>query len=197
MVTLMKNNEGKLLKLTSAFFYKSDIEPEVINLRETTVAIGIAGVLSGYHGAFSHTKGFKPIKELADMRGERYTIIDFTLRVHPFSDSSATQEGMLLNFKQMTKAQIQPIYDEIACQDPFLVEKIKSHSGMEKALIDCPQLLADILPNLTSYQEAVFMHTIKPSASPTLVVASIHPDQISKLVISASCRFNRNCKVIW
>lgn len=43
----MKNNEGKLLKLTSAFFYKSDIEPEVINLRETTVAIGIAGVLSG------------------------------------------------------------------------------------------------------------------------------------------------------
>lgn len=62
----MKNNEGKLLKLTSAFFYKSDIEPEVINLRETTVAIGIAGVLSGYHGAFSHTTGFKPIKELAD-----------------------------------------------------------------------------------------------------------------------------------
>lgn len=69
------------------------------------------------------------------MRGERYTIIDFTLRVHPFSDSSATQEGMLLNFKQMTKAQIQPIYDEISCQDPFLVEKLNLTVVWKKPLL--------------------------------------------------------------
>lgn len=193
----MKKKEGKLLKLMSAFFYDTEEEPEIINLRESMVAVGIPGVLSGYHGSFSQTKGFKPIKEIADLEGKRYTIIDFTLRVNEYDEQLSAPAGMVLNLKQMTKKQVSPIYAEISLWDPVLVDKIKAHSGIDKALIDSPRLLSDLLPALGRYKNAVFMHTIKPNASPTLAIVSISQEQIANLVISASCRFNKTCKVVW
>ncbi|ECC9556433.1 Uncharacterised protein [Salmonella enterica subsp. salamae] len=193
----MKKKERKLLKLMSAFFYDTEEEPETINLRESIVAVGIPGLLSGYHGSFSQTKGFKPIKEIADLEGKRYTIIDFTLHVNEYDEQLSDPTGMMLNLKQMTKKQISPIYTEISLCNPLLVEKIKAHSGINKALIDSPRLLSDLLPALGRYKDAVFMHTIKPNASPTLAIVSISQDQIPDLVVSASCRFNKNCKVVW
>ncbi|EHL8548699.1 hypothetical protein KE545_004478, partial [Salmonella enterica] len=182
----MKKKERKLLKLMSAFFYDTEEEPETINLRESIVAVGIPGLLSGYHGSFSQTKGFKPIKEIADLEGKRYTIIDFTLHVNEYDEQLSDPTGMMLNLKQMTKKQISPIYTEISLCNPLLVEKIKAHSGIDKALIDSPRLLSDLLPALGRYKDAVFMHTIKPNASPTLAIVSISQDQIPDLVVSAS-----------
>ncbi|EHM1529887.1 hypothetical protein KD679_004280 [Salmonella enterica subsp. enterica serovar Typhimurium] len=193
----MKKKEGKLLKLMSAFFYDTDEEPKIINLRESMVAVGIPGLLSGYHGSFSQTKGFKPVKEIADLAGKRYTIIDFTLRVNEYDEQLPDPAGMMLNLKQMTKKQVSPIYTEISLWDPVLVDKIKAHSGIDKALIDSPRLLSDLLPALGRYKNAVFMHTIKPNASPTLAIVSISQEQIANLVISASCRFNKTSKVVW
>jgi hypothetical protein len=53
----MKQDGQRLIKLTTAFFYDTEVEPEVINLRDTTLATGIPGLLSGYFGSFAQTKG--------------------------------------------------------------------------------------------------------------------------------------------
>lgn len=195
----MKNNgkDGKHLKLTSAFFYDTDVEPSLINLTDTSVAIGVEGFLSGYHGSFSQTKGFKPIKEIADRINKNYTIIDFIVRIDECCAGDVMSPGALLNLKQMTKLDLTPIYNEICHTAPFLFDRIKAHSGFEKALIDNPHLLNEILPYLGKYKTSVFLHTIKPNASPSLTIASISIDQVNKYVVSASCRFNRDSRIVW
>lgn len=189
--------ENKHIRLTTAFFYDTAIEPEVINLKETTVAIGIPGFLSGYFGNYAQTKGYKPIKVIADELGKRYTIIDYTITATDFEDGREIPSGMKINLKQLTKSRLKMICEEIFAENAVLHEKIQIHGGVEKALIDNPLFLSDMLPYLGRYKESVIIHTIKPNVSPALAVASIAIEQMSNRVVNASCRFNRETRVIW
>jgi hypothetical protein len=193
----MRNEGHRLIKLTTAFFYDTAVEPAVINLRETTLATGIPGLLSGYFGSFAQTKGFKPVKEIADSLQKRYTIIDFTLSCREFIETETPPAGMIVNLKQLTRARQIPLSQEISESSPELISYIKMHGSFEKALIDNPLFLPEMLDHLGRFRDSVIIHSIKPNASPTLAVASIRIDQVEARLVSASCRFNQHTKVVW
>ena len=193
----MKQDGQRLIKLTTAFFYDTEVEPEVINLRDTTLATGIPGLLSGYFGSFAQTKGFKPVKEIADSLGKRYTIVDFTLSCSEFTETESPPPGMMINLKQLTKARQVPLSHEISESSLELISSIKMHGSFEKALIDNPLFLPEMLNHLGRFRDSVIIHSIKPNASPTLTVASIRIDQVKARLVSASCRFNQNTKIVW
>lgn len=193
----MRHEGQRFIKLTTAFFYDTAIEPAVINLRETTLATGIPGLLSGYFGSFAQTKGFKPVKEIADSMNKRYTIVDFTLSCCEFTETENPPPGMMINLKQLTKARQIPLSQEISESSPELISSIKMHGSFEKALIDNPLFLPEMLNHLGRFKDSVIIHSIKPNASPTLAVASIRIDQVKARLLSASCRFNKDTKVVW
>lgn len=193
----MRHEGQRFIKLTTAFFYDTAVEPAVINLRETTLATGIPGLLSGYFGSFAQTKGFKPVKEIADSLRKRYTIVDFTLSCSEFTETESPPPGMMINLKQLTKARQIPLSHEISESNPELFSSIKMHGSFEKALIDNPLFLPEMLNHLGRFRDSVIIHSIKPNASPTLAVASIRTDQIRDRLVSASCRFNHDTKVVW
>uniref|UniRef100_UPI001643D189 hypothetical protein n=1 Tax=Yersinia aldovae TaxID=29483 RepID=UPI001643D189 len=177
-----------------------DIEPDTIFLKDCALSVGYDDYLLGYHGTFSQTKGFVPIKSAALSQGKNYTVIDYVIQIDNIKTTGEQQFrksdiNPLLSFKDISSKEEVLILQSLEQSDKVLSDRIKAAGGINRFILKLPNCIPDLVSKFNIPEMAVLIHTIKPPHSPVLVVAALPLDVIPS-VVSATCRFNPSTKVL-
>lgn len=191
---------SKRISLSTAYFFNGDIEPETIYLKDCALSVGYDNYLLGYHGTFSQTKGFVPVKSAAVNQGRNYTVIDYLVEIESIKANGKNMVrnsniNTLLNFKDISSKEETLILQSLDQSDKNLSDKIRAAGGINRFILKFPGFVPKLVTEFKLSELAVLIHTIKPPHSPVLVVAALPLDVIPS-VISASCRFNPSTNII-
>ncbi len=192
------------IKLSTAFFFAGDSEPETIKLSECGVAVRFNGYVSGYYGSFSLTKGFVAIKKAADLINQNYTVIDYTVEVDeiPIENNlfspdcfDLLNQKFMLNLKDLTPKQELEIITCLSQKQFDLANKIECLEGFNRAIINDKTIINELDLFFTQKNISLLIHTIKPKSSPALIVGSL-PSNDFGLVKNAVCRFSPKTTIL-